>query len=307
MLSDPTCTQQMFNIYNHGYQQRNKVLPQVFPMGTSRKAFVNHQPPSQHNGGSGNTNHHQISSKPTPSTLKYPQHPPKHQNHSEEDDCRELLFYHQHNTYNSTEYDDSSFQPQGKFTQHASSYQHGSNFNQNARGGHQAHQPQRPRNQDQNNAYYTPKYNDSSSQTRGKLTQLANAYQCGSSSRQYAQVNHQVHSPLRLRNKDFNSSDQSYGQDYHHQGYHDYRGITRGQYHSQQSRNQNYYGCRPMTQDQHRTQQNHRQNYNGHRKMNQNQYHPRQNQPQQFLEQQPQPRLCRYYCQDRWCPYGEGC
>ncbi|KAG2549324.1 hypothetical protein PVAP13_9KG268500 [Panicum virgatum] len=297
MLSDPTRTQQMFKDHHCGYQQRNEVLPQKVPMGTSRKAFVNHQAPSQHNGGSGNTNHHQISSKPTPSMLKYLQLPPKHQNHNEADDSREQLFDHQHNAYNSTEYDDSPFEPQGKFTQHSGAYQHGSNFHQNARGGHQAHQPQRPRNQNQNNAYYTPKY-DSSFQTRGKLTQHANAYQCGSGSRQYAQVNHQVHQPLRTRNKDFNSSDQSYGQDYHHQGYYDYRGITHGQYHPQQSRNQNYYGRRPMTQDQHGTHQNHHQNYNGHRKMNQ---------PQQFLEQQPQPRLCRYYCQDRWCPYGEGC
>jgi hypothetical protein len=85
VLSDPTHTQQMFKDHHHGYQQRNEVLPQEVPMRTSRKAFVDHQAPSQHNGGLGKTNHHQISSKHTPSMLKYPQQPPKHQNHNEED------------------------------------------------------------------------------------------------------------------------------------------------------------------------------------------------------------------------------
>ncbi|RLN41609.1 zinc finger CCCH domain-containing protein 62-like [Panicum miliaceum] len=225
MLSDPTHTQQMFKDHHHSYQQRNEVLPQEVPMGTSRKAFVDHQLPSQQYGGSGNTNHRQMSSKPTRSTLKYSQQPPRHQNHNEEDGLkstyREQLFDHQNNAYDSTEYDDSSFQPQGKFTQHANVYQHGSNCHENARGGHQAHQAQRPRKQDQNNAYYTPTYNDSSFQTRGKLTRHENAYQRGSSSDQYAQVNHQVNQPLRPRNQDFNSIDLSYGQDYHHQRYHD--------------------------------------------------------------------------------------
>ncbi|RLN17740.1 zinc finger CCCH domain-containing protein 62-like [Panicum miliaceum] len=73
VLSDPTHTQQMFKDHHHGYQQRNEVLPQEVPMRTSRKAFVDHQAPSQHNGGLGKTNHHQISSKHTPSMLKYPQ------------------------------------------------------------------------------------------------------------------------------------------------------------------------------------------------------------------------------------------
>ncbi|PUZ39398.1 hypothetical protein GQ55_9G304800 [Panicum hallii var. hallii] len=64
VLSDPTHTQQMFKDNHHGYQQRNEVLPQEVPMRTSRKAFVDHQAPTQHNGGLGKTNHHQISSKP---------------------------------------------------------------------------------------------------------------------------------------------------------------------------------------------------------------------------------------------------
>ncbi|RCV42889.1 hypothetical protein SETIT_9G251500v2 [Setaria italica] len=309
-FSEPTHTQQMFkdSHHHHSYQQRNEVLSQEVAMITSRKAFLGRQAPSQHNGGSGSTKHHPISSKPTPSTFKYPQQPPKHQNHNEEDGPKRTYreHHHQNNADHSTEYDESSFHPQGKFTQHASPYQHGSNFHQNAPGSHQAHQPQRPRNQHQSKAYYATKYNDSF-QPQGKSTHHANAYQHSSSSHQYAQANHRVHQPLRPRNQDFNSSDPSYGQDYHHQGCHDYRGITRGQYHPQQSQNQNYYSRRPMTQDQYLTQQNHHPNYNDHRKTNQKQYHPRQNQPQQFLEQQPQPRPCRYYYKQGWCPYGEGC
>ncbi|CAL4924756.1 unnamed protein product [Urochloa decumbens] len=305
MLSEPTHTQQMLkDSHHHGHQQQNEVLLQDVAMRTSRKAFIDHQASSQHNGESGYRKHHQISSKPTPAVFKYPEQPPKHQNHSEEDGLnrtyREQLF-----AYHSTEYDDSSFQPQGKFTEHANAYQNGSNFHQNARGGHQAHQPHRPRNQGQNKTYYATKYNDSF-QPRGKSTQHANAHQHGSNSHQYTQANHQVHQPLRPRNQDFNSSGQSYGQDYHHQGYHDYREITHGQYHTRQSQHQNYHGHKPMIQDQYRTQQNH-QTHNGHRITNQNQYHPRQNQPQQFLKQQPQPRPCYYYFEQGWCRYGEGC
>lgn len=296
--------------HHHGYQQRHEVLPQEVAVRTSRKVLVDHQATSQHNGGSGNTKHHLISSKATPSLLEYPHQPPKHHNHNEGDglksNFREELSDHQNNAYHSTEYDASLFQPQGKFAQHASEYQHGSNFHQNVRGGRQTHQPHRPRNQDQMNPYYATKCNDSF-QPQGKFTQHANAYQRGSNSHQYAQANHQAHQPLRPRNQDFSSSDQSYGQDYCHQGYHDYRGITRGQCHPQQGRHQNYYGIRPMTQGQYRTQQNHHQNCNGHRKMYQNQYRSRQNQPQQVLEQQPQLRPCRYYYQQGWCRYGEGC
>ncbi|KAF8723330.1 hypothetical protein HU200_021852 [Digitaria exilis] len=302
--------QQMFkdSHRHHGYQPRNEVLPQEVAVRTSREVFADRQATSQHNGGSGNTKHHQISSKATPSLLEYPQQPPKHHNHNERDGLRSIfkeLLDHQNNAYHSTEYDASSFQPQGKFAQRASEYQHGSNFHQNARGGRQAHQPHIPRNQNQMNPYYATKCNDSF-RPQGKFTQHANAYHSGSNSYQNAQANHQAHRPLRPRNQDFSSSDQSYGQDYCHQGYHDYTGITRGQYHPQQSRHQNYYGPRPMTQGQYRTQQNHHQNYNGHRKTNQDQYHPRQKQPQQFLEQPPQLRPCRYY-QQGWCPYGEGC
>ncbi|CAL4941611.1 unnamed protein product [Urochloa decumbens] len=305
MLSEPTYTQQTFkdSHHHHSYQQRNEVLQEV-AMRTSRKAFIDHQAPSQYHGGSGYRKHHQISSKPTPAVFKYPQQPPKHQNHSEEDGLkrsyREQMF-----AYHSAEYDDSSFQPQGKFTEHANAYQNGSNFHQNARGGHQAHQPHRPRNQGQNRAYHATKYNDSSFQPRWKSTQHANAHQGSSNYHQYAQANRQMHQPLRPRNQDFNSSDQSYGQDYRHRGY-DYREITRGQYHTQQSQHQNYYDHRPMIQDQYRTQQNH-QTHNGHRITNHNQYHPRQNQPQQFLKQQPQPRPCHYYFEQGWCRYGEGC
>ncbi|CAN6283079.1 unnamed protein product [Urochloa humidicola] len=313
MLSEPTHTQQMYkdSHHHHGYQQRNEILLQEVAVRTSRKAFIDHQSPSQHNGGSGYTKHHQISSKPTPAMFKHPPQSPKHQDRNEDDGLkrtyREQLFAYQSNAYHSIEYDDSSIQPQGKFTGHAKAYQHGSNFHRNARGDHQAHQAHRPRNQGQSKAYCATKYNDSSYQPRGKSTQHANAHQRGSNSHhQYAQANHQVHQPLRPRNQDFNSSDQSYGKDYHHQGYHDYREITRGQYQTQQSRHPNYYGHRPMTQDQYRSQQNY-QNHNGHRIRNQNQYHPRRNQPQQFLEQQPQPRPCRYYFEQGWCRYGEGC
>ncbi|CAN6305323.1 unnamed protein product [Urochloa humidicola] len=306
MISEPTHTQKMFR---DSYHQRQTEVLQEIAMRTSRKTFIDHQAPSQHNGESGYTKHHQISSKPTPAMFKYPQQSPKHQNHSEEDGLkrtyREQLFDYQSNAYHSTEYDDSSFQPQGNFIEHANAYQHSSNFHQNAQGGHQAHQSHRPRNQGHNKAYYAAKYNDSSFQPRGKSTQHGNAHQRGCNPYQYAQANHQVQ-PLRPRNQDFNSSDQSYGQDYRYQGYHDYREITRGQYHTQQNRHQNYYGHRPMTQDQYRIQQNH-QNHNDHRNKNQNQYHPRWNQHQQFLEQQPQPRPCRYYREQGWCRYGEDC
>lgn len=309
LLLNPTHTQQLFkNSSPHQSFQQDDALTQEGAIRTSRKAFIDHHVPSQHNKGSGNTSHHQISSKPTP--IFKPQQVPKHQGHNEEDGlrktCREQLFDHQSNTCHATEYDNSPFQPQGKFAQHASVHQHGSNYHQNAHGGCQAHQPYRPKNQDLNSTYCDTEYIDPSFQPRGKFNQHANAYQRHSNSHKNAQAHHQVHEPFRPRNQDFNSSDQFFGKDYH-QGYHDYSGMTHGQYHPQQSRHQNYYGHRPMTQGQ-GTQQNHHQNYNGRRKMTQNQYNSRQNQPnQQFPIQRLQPWPCHYYYQQGWCRYGERC
>ncbi|WVZ58762.1 hypothetical protein U9M48_008994 [Paspalum notatum var. saurae] len=306
VLSEPTYTQQAFkdSSQHQSFQQQNDVLPQVVAIRTSRKAFIDQQAPSQHNGGSGNTRHHQIFSKATPSMFKYPQQAPKHEDQIEEgglkNNYREQLFDHQNNTYHATEYDNSSFQTQGKFTKHASVQQQVSNPHQNAQGGHPAHQTYRPRNQDQNSACCTTEYIDSSFQHQGKFTQHANAYQRGSKSRTNAAAHHQLHHPFRPRNQDFNSSDQCHGHDYYHQGYHDYRGVARSQYYPLQSRHQNYYEHRPMTQDQYHTYQNHHWNYDGHRETNHNQYHW----PHQFSER---PRLCRYYYRHGWCPYKEAC
>lgn len=303
LLLNPTHTQQLFkNSSPHqSFQQQNDALTQEGAIGTFRKAFIDHHVPSQHNKGLGNTSHHQISSKPTPIFMS--QQVPKHQGHNEE---LRRTYKEQSNTCQATEYDNSPFQPQGKFAQHASVHQHGSNYHQNAHGGRQARQPYRPKNQDQNSTYYDKEYIDPSFQPRGKFNQHSNAYQRHSNSHKNAQAHHQVREPFRPRNQDFNSSDQFFGKDYH-QGYHDYNGMTHGQYH-QQSQYQNYYGHRPMTQGQYGTQQNHHQNYNGSRKMTQNQYNSRQSRShQQFPEQRLQPRLCHYYYQQGWCRYVEDC
>uniref|UniRef100_A0A0A9G5W3 C3H1-type domain-containing protein n=1 Tax=Arundo donax TaxID=35708 RepID=A0A0A9G5W3_ARUDO len=290
----PTHTQQSLKDSQQGpsYQHQDEVLPQERAMRTSQKEFIDHQAPSQHNGGSENTRQYQISSKPTPSQqkfkhpqhaptvlvptssqhqisskptpsqqkFKYPQQAPKHQNHNEvlpRDDVKRShrgeLFDHQNNSYRATEYVEPAYQARGKFTQHANAYG-ASNYHQNAWADHQGHQP------------------------------------------------------LRSRNRDFNSRDKFYGQDYHQQDYQfygqDYHHHV--QYRSQQNQQQSHYDGRQTTRQYH-TQQKHYQNYNYSSRSNQKQYHNQQNQPQRFPVQRPQLQPCDFYYRNGWCGFGENC
>ncbi|KAL6642975.1 hypothetical protein ACP70R_021156 [Stipagrostis hirtigluma subsp. patula] len=280
IFSKPTTTQQLFkNMHQQPHiQHQCEVPPQERATRISSKEFTDRQISSQHNGGSGDTRQHQISSKPAPKELlKYPQQPPKYQDYNEafprdsvKSTYKEESSDHQNNSYHATKYDEPAYQPRGKFTQH----QHV-------------------------NAY----------QARGKFTQHANEYQRGSSCHQNvrANANHQAPEPLRSRNPDFNSRDQFYGQDYGYQDYQEDRRTFSGHYHPGPNWHQNY-GRRQMTQDDpYHTQQNHNQNYGYHRRMNQQQFRTWPSQPQWFPAQRSQLQPCNFYYKNGWCRYGENC
>ncbi|TVU30920.1 hypothetical protein EJB05_22573 [Eragrostis curvula] len=220
-----TQMQQMFKDSHQQpkYQNQAEVLQQEGAMGTYRKECTAVQAPSQHNGGSGNARHHQISSKLSTSqqTSKYPQQPPNHQYQNDVRSYREVDY--QNNRYRAAEYSEPVYQPRGNSNQHTNAHQRGSNCRQNAPHDHSVHQPLRSRNQNfsSRDQYYG----------QGYYHQYNNGYR---------RMTHEQYHPQQNQ----------------HQNESNHWHATQYQYHTQQNQHQNYDDHRRTNHKQHYHEQN---------------------------------------------------